>query len=422
MKTPSRFRRPMLERLEDRTVPDGRVWAVVFEGNLIVRGDGLANSVIIDREGADLGEIRVMVDAGTALNSGDTFFAFFAGVTKDIRIQLAGGDDKAVVRGLSVPRDLVVDGRGGDDQLLLDAVAVGRRLRAQAGSGNDRVGLIDSSVTGATSVRTGLGRDLVSLDDSAFHNVSVRTGRGNDTIYLGSTISGRRVIVDGPGRDVVTREATALVFDFRDGTLGWEGGFADYPAGEEELFELEGGIRPLPPELGPGTGFLLKGNNHSDDLFMFLKRRLAPEDGIIAGRTYLVRMKVTFGSNVPTGCFGIGGSPGESVALKAGATPTEPTTVVDSDGNMRMNVDKDGGGPGPLAASAVGTIGTGIPCEEVPEDPAYVSLPRAHIHEVMVTANAAGELWLFIGTDSGFEGTTALYYQQVEVKLVPVSP
>jgi hypothetical protein len=86
-----------------------------------------------------------------------------------------------------------------------------------------------------------------------------------------------------------------------------------------------------------------------------------------------------------------------------------------------MNVDKDGLGAGPQAASLVGTIGNGIPCEEAPADPAYVSLHRAHIQEVLVTANAAGELWLLIGTDSGFEGTSALYYQRVEVKLVPVS-
>ena len=388
----------MLECLEDRTVLDGRVLAAVFDGNLMVRGDRQANSIIIDREGAAPGEIRVMVDAGTTLNHGDTFYAFFSGVTKDIRIQLAGGDDKAVVRGLSVRRDLILGTSGGNDQLWLDAVAVGRHLGAQAGAGNDRVGIIDSSVAGHTRVETGLGHDLVSLDDSVFHKVSVLTGRGNDTIYLGSTISGRRIIVDGPGRDLVTREATTLGFDFRDGMLGWQGGFADYPSGQEDFFELEAGLRPLPPELGPGSGFLLKGNNHSDDLFMFLKRRLGPEDGVVAGRTYLLRITITFGSNVPTGCFGIGGSPGESVGLKAGATPTEPLTVVDPDGNLRMNVDKDGEGPGLLAASEVSTIGTGIPCEEAPAEPPFVSLQRAHIHEVMATANTAGELWLLIGT------------------------
>lgn len=413
--------RPMVELLEDRAVPDGRVWAAVVHGNLIVRGDRLANSVIIDREGADPGEIRVMVDNNTTLNNGDGFFAFFSGVTKDIRIQLGGGDDKAIVRGLSAPHNLSFSAGRGDDRLLLDSVAVGRHFIAMTGAGDDVVAVIDSSVAGNTRVFTGLGNDIVSLDDSAFENVTVASSRGNDTIYLGSTISGRRYISDGPGRDVVTSDAAALSFDFRNGALGWEAGFADYPAGEEEFYELEAGLRPLPPELGAGTGFFITGNNHSDDLFMFLKRRLGPEDGIVAGRTYLVRMTITFGSNVPTGCFGIGGSPGESVALKAGAVATEPIAVLDpSDGHLRMNVDKVGLGKGPLAASPVSTIGNGTPCDEAPPESPYVSLKRAHIHEVMVTANDGGEIWLLIGTDSGFESTTALYYQQVDVKLVPV--
>jgi hypothetical protein len=38
----------------------------------------------------------------------------------------------------------------------------------------------------------------------------------------------------------------------------------------------------------------------------------------------------------------------------------------------------------------------------------------------LVNANASGELWLLVGTDSGFEGTTALYYQRIDVRLVPV--
>ena len=30
---------------------------------------------------------------------------------------------------------------------------------------------------------------------------------------------------------------------------------------------------------------------------------------------------------------------------------------------------------------------------------------------------AMGALWLLVGTDSGFEGLTALYYQRIEVTL-----
>jgi hypothetical protein len=62
----------------------------------------------------------------------------------------------------------------------------------------------------------------------------------------------------------------------------------------------------------------------------------------------------------------------------------------------------------------VSDIANGLPCElDVP----YVSLRQSHTHPSPVTASAAGELWLIIGTDSGFEATTALYYEGVEVRL-----
>jgi hypothetical protein len=46
-----------------------------------------------------------------------------------------------------------------------------------------------------------------------------------------------------------------------------------------------------------------------DDLFMFLKRRLGPADGIRTNQAYQVRLTIVFGSNAPTGCAGIGGAP-----------------------------------------------------------------------------------------------------------------
>lgn len=65
-----------------------------------------------------------------------------------------------------------------------------------------------------------------------------------------------------------------VTYDFRNGAQGWQAGFADYPpATDDGFYGLKAEIRSLPPELGiNGTGFYIQGNNHSDDLFMFLKR------------------------------------------------------------------------------------------------------------------------------------------------------
>lgn len=219
-----------------------------------------------------------------------------------------------------------------------------------------------------------------------------------------------------------TAQSLTLTFDFRQGLWGWEAGFADYAVDQSDL-RLEAGLRKLPPELEvAGSGFYIQGNNRSDDLFMFLKRRLSVQDGIQADQSYQVNFKLTFASNAPSDCFGIGGAPGESVILKAGAAPVEPNPVLDADDHFRMNVDKGNQTQGGVSASVVGNIANGIPCSTVVDssDAPYVSLQRTHRHDPLVIANSSGELWLLIGTDSGFEGLTALYYQEVAVELIPM--
>lgn len=222
-----------------------------------------------------------------------------------------------------------------------------------------------------------------------------------------------------------TPAPVSISFDFRNGALGWDAGFADYaPATDEnDRFGLRAELRSLPPELGvSGTGFYFQGDNHSDDLFMFMKRRLNSGDGVVAGQTYQVNFTLVFASQNQSGCFGIGGSPGDDVFLKAGATPAEPIALLDAGSpfrSLRISVDKGGQATGGLAASTTGSIANGIPCGS--EQPKYISLQRNHQHTSLVNANSRGELWLLVGTDSGHEGITSLYYQRIDVTLTPVS-
>jgi len=87
-----------------------------------------------------------------------------------------------------------------------------------------------------------------------------------------------------------------------------------------------------------------------------------------------------------------------------------------------MNVDKGGGNSGEGdAATIVGTIENGLPAEEIDlGNPPYVTLERSHEHGYTVTASDDGKLWLLVGTDSGFEGLTGIYYQGISVTLEPV--
>ena len=214
-----------------------------------------------------------------------------------------------------------------------------------------------------------------------------------------------------------------IEFDFRQGAQGWEAGFAEYSPRTQDMM-LEAGIRTLPSELGiNGTGYYLQGMNHSDDLFMFLNRRLGTDDGVVPGQEYRVMFTIVLASNAPSGAVGIGGAPGESVYLKAGASPVKPQAYLDSDTDYYLtNVDKGLGNSGSgTAASVVGNIANGLSAEELDlENPAYVSLTRQHEHEYTTIASPDGQLWLLVGTDSGFEGLTAIYYQSISVTLIPL--
>ena len=209
-------------------------------------------------------------------------------------------------------------------------------------------------------------------------------------------------------------------FDFRNGALGWQAGCAS--CAPTDRVKLLAEIRSLPPELGNGTGFYIQGFNYSDGLFMYLKRRLNSADGIVAGQTYRINFTIIFASAVPTGCFGVGGSPGDNVYLKAGASPAEPLSLLgaSSPPGFGMNVDYGAQSQGGIAASVTGTIGNGTPCDLGPKP--YISIQRTHQHTTLVNANSRGEIWLLVGTASGFEGETNLYYQRIDVMLEPVSP
>jgi hypothetical protein len=209
--------------------------------------------------------------------------------------------------------------------------------------------------------------------------------------------------------------ARIVSFDFARGAQGWVGDFADYPAGSEAFYELEAGIAPLPDDLrGGATALRLRGNNHSDDLFLFAR---GPVDGLVPGATYDVRVNLVIASAAPAGAVGIGGAPGEGVSMKAGATTGEPTTWVDR-GFVLLDADKGNQSTGGANATVIGDLAVAT----------TLDAPRFKLKRLawgrrpalQVTADATGRAWLFAGADSGFEGTTTLYLVRAKARLVRV--
>jgi hypothetical protein len=235
-----------------------------------------------------------------------------------------------------------------------------------------------------------------------------------------TTVDAQRRRAVGQRQPIERGPAINVDDDFRNGTLGWTAAFADYSTLTRiDTMELGSGIRPLPPELGvSGTGFMLTGQNRSDDLFMFLTKKLTAADGVEPAQRYAVSYRVTLASNAGgNNCVGIGGHPGYSVFLKVGAAGEEPRVELEGT-QWRLTVDKGNQSQGGTAASVAGHIST--ESDRCFSDAPYASILRAHRHPPIVTANDFGELWLIVGTDSGFEGRTTLYYQRIEATLTPV--
>src|SRR5690554_1829225 len=210
-----------------------------------------------------------------------------------------------------------------------------------------------------------------------------------------------------------TPDITELAYHFEENDDGWIGGFADLPEEGQESYELDISHSPLPEETGAVENSIrIQGHNRSDDLFMFFKKQLT---GLSPSTTYQVFFDIEIASQYPQNAPGAGGSPGASVYLKAGATSEEPLPVLEDNSGVpyfRMNIDKGNQSQDGSDMINIGTIGI------AGDEYQYELIQRNNSETPFgVNTDSNGSLWLIIGTDSGFEGLTVLYYNSIRVRL-----
>jgi hypothetical protein len=194
---------------------------------------------------------------------------------------------------------------------------------------------------------------------------------------------------------------------------GWTAGFADLPANwTDDLYELATEFRQLPDGLD-GNGIYIQGHNRSDDLFMYLTKQIT---GLKPNTNYEVVLAIDIAANVPAAMMGIGGSPGESVYVKAGASTDEPIISSDDLGHLRISVDK---GNQSSHGSEMLPIGNVANFEVVGSEYRIKTLDNTG-RTVTVSTDDFGVLWLLVGTDSGFEGLSTFYYSAIEYQLTMV--
>lgn len=201
-------------------------------------------------------------------------------------------------------------------------------------------------------------------------------------------------------------------YNFNANSDGWVGDFADYPnePNVEEFYEFEFSHSNLPSPLNNSDGALKQsGNNHSDDLFMFVKKKIS---GLEPNTSYAVEIEIKIATNAASGSVGVGGSPGESVFVKAGASTNEPMKVLDnSDNHYRMNIDKGNQATDGVNMKLIGDFSNGTDLND------YTLKTLETTNAINVMSDENGNLWIIVGTDSGFEATTTIYYNQIKVNL-----
>lgn len=197
---------------------------------------------------------------------------------------------------------------------------------------------------------------------------------------------------------------------FETAVDGWVAQFSEYSTETDSTtFEMSASRTRLPFGLDTSKyAYRMQSHNRADDMFMYLKKKVT---GFDTNKVYNVTFEVTLGTNYPENSVGIGGSPGSSVYLKAGASNVQPTRQI-KDKMYEFNLDKGAQSQEGADAIILGNVSNG-------DDKTVYKLVQKNSGSktISVKPNEAGEIWLFVGTDSGFEGLTVLYYDRIKVFL-----
>jgi len=133
--------------------------------------------------------------------------------------------------------------------------------------------------------------------------------------------------------------------------------------------------------------------------------------GLPPNSEFDLTFELDIASAYPENSVGIGGSPGASVFVKAGAVPRPPLKI--PVGNyFEIDIDKGNQSTGGTDMIVLGTLGTQGELGQ------YQLIKRQNASNPMkVRSSTDGTIWLLVGIDSGFEGKTTIYFDRIRAKL-----
>ncbi|MBZ2207378.1 hypothetical protein [Massilia soli] len=213
------------------------------------------------------------------------------------------------------------------------------------------------------------------------------------------------------GGSSLDEQTPQILTTFASSVDGWQGAYADYDAATEPT-DVVWQTRALPLPLS-GNAYYTGGTNRSDDLFIYSKKKFG---GYKPSSQYKLSFEIEIVTNQSSGCVGVGGAPGESVYVVAGAAPSEPKTVL-ANGSYVVNLDRGNQAtPGP-ASQVLGNVANTVPdCGPQVYQPKILKSSAP----LTVKSDASGNIWIYFGIDSGFEAKSTVFYKSIKVAVAPM--
>tara|TARA_R110002124_G_scaffold271631_1_gene440548 strand:- start:17 stop:724 length:708 start_codon:yes stop_codon:yes gene_type:complete len=202
---------------------------------------------------------------------------------------------------------------------------------------------------------------------------------------------------------------TTVDSEFQTGIDNWTPGLAGYTAQTDSAtVDWQVSYSRLRPPLDTTRyGLKMQSTNDDTDLFMFVTKKVA---GLEPLTNYYIQFDIALSTNVFKDSLDLLGKPGQSVFLKVGAFPNEPAYVL-VNGVATLNVDK-----GVVSKSGSDLISLGeVNNQEIRKIFTLVHYNNPDTYTVRTNSN--GELWLYLGTDSGYPGKTTYYIDRAVIKL-----
>lgn len=200
-----------------------------------------------------------------------------------------------------------------------------------------------------------------------------------------------------------------FTYNFSKDDSGFKAVFADYhdDGNNYESYEMDSYYADIPVESVENKGIYICSHNRSDDMFMGYIKKL---EGLKKNTEYQFTIDFKLATNVVSGGMGIGGGPADSVYVKAGISSVEPQ-IEKSENNIFRFTNIDVGIQSNSGKNAIVVGNIGKPEENFDESFAFKEFNT----EIKATTDVNGCVYLIIGTDSGFEGFTEYYLDDISI-------